>query len=113
RAGRRARERLRLRARPGERDRARRAGEAADATAPRDRAPEPMRRAHTPSHPVDEAEQARVDVPPRAPAPAERALRADRAPPASGRDPTRVAVVRKGVQLPAGRAAEDRDQRAL
>src|SRR5262249_61547961 len=79
----------------------------------RDGAPDPMCRAHAPRHSVDEAEQDGFDVLARATPAAEGALRADRAAPASRCDATRVAVVRERVQLPTGRATEDRDERAL
>ena len=63
--------------------------------------------------PVDQPEEDRVDLGMRPAAAAERALRADRAPPAADLHAPAIAVVRQRVELAARRPAEHRHERVL
>ncbi len=63
--------------------------------------------------PVDETGEARVDLRERLGAPAERPLGADRPPAPSDHHGPRIAVVRERMQVPARRAAEQRNQHRL
>ena len=66
----------------------------------------PPRGAHPASHAIDETEERGVDIGDRFRRAAECTLRADRAPPPARLHGPRIPVVREGVKLPAGRAAE-------
>ncbi len=112
---RRAQQHARLRRRLGDRERARRAREVVEAQ-PQDHGPRHApRRAQPPRDPVDQPDQHLVEVLGRLrlPAPPDRPLAADRAPPHADRHPPRIAIVRERVQLPARRAPEHPDQRRL
>ena len=93
--------------------RARRAREVVEAEAKHDRASSPPSRAHPSRHAVDERDERRVDLLRRRRRAAERPLGPDRPASAASAHPSRVPVVREGVEMAPGRATEHRHERRL
>ena len=101
----------RLCGRLGEGDGARRPREVAEAQPQHDGSSDPLGRAQSARHPVDEADEPAVDLLCGPLAPTDCALGADRAPSGAALDRPRVTVVGKRVEVMPGAAPEHRDQR--
>ena len=93
--------------------RPRRAREVVETKPEDDRAARTAGPSHAPGDAVDQRDERRVDLLPAARSPAERALRADRAPTAARPHAAAVVVVRQCVEVPARRASEHRHERLL
>jgi hypothetical protein len=106
-------DRVRLRRHPRQGVRPSRPREVVEAQPQNDRAADATGGPVPPGQAVDEGDDLSVDGLERPPPPSERALRAQRAPPAAHLHGPRVAVVRQAVEVASGCASDDRDESRL